>query len=41
MTCVTPLGSPDKLFTDLTPALRERVLWRLLYDTAARAEETP
>ncbi|WP_084464305.1 tyrosine-type recombinase/integrase [Microtetraspora fusca] len=29
----------DALFTDPAHALRERVLWRLLYDTAARAEE--
>jgi site-specific recombinase XerC len=29
----------DALFTDPTHALRERVLWRLLYDTAARAEK--
>ncbi|SDL28762.1 RNA polymerase subunit sigma-70 [Nonomuraea jiangxiensis] len=29
----------EPLFTDTTHALRERVLWRLLYDTAARAEE--
>ncbi|WP_240777589.1 tyrosine-type recombinase/integrase [Nonomuraea basaltis] len=29
----------DKLFTDPAHALRERVLWRLLYDTAARTEE--
>lgn len=29
----------DTLFTDDRHALRERVLWRLLYETAARAEE--
>ncbi|MBB4942789.1 integrase [Streptosporangium album] len=29
----------ESLFTDPAHALRERVLWRLLYDTAARAEE--
>ncbi|MEU4235418.1 hypothetical protein AB0F17_65070 [Nonomuraea sp. NPDC026600] len=29
----------ETLFTDPAHALRERVLWRLLYDTAARAEE--
>ncbi|MFI6180182.1 tyrosine-type recombinase/integrase [Nonomuraea sp. NPDC051191] len=34
-----PAARLDKLFTDPAHALRERVLWRLLYDTAARAEE--
>ncbi|NRQ37092.1 tyrosine-type recombinase/integrase [Nonomuraea sp. NN258] len=34
-----PAARLDKLFTDPKHALRERVLWRLLYDTAARAEE--
>jgi integrase len=29
----------DKLFTDDRHGLRERVLWRMLYETAARAEE--
>ncbi|MFI6296563.1 tyrosine-type recombinase/integrase [Nonomuraea sp. NPDC050790] len=29
----------ETLFTDPSYALRERLLWRLLYDTAARAEE--
>ncbi|RSN02947.1 plasmid multimer resolution protein pmrA [Nonomuraea sp. WAC 01424] len=29
----------ERLFTDPAHALREKVLWRLLYDTAARAEE--
>jgi len=29
----------ETLFTDPAHALRERVLWRLLYDTAARTEE--
>ncbi|MFF0862007.1 tyrosine-type recombinase/integrase [Nonomuraea sp. NPDC003560] len=29
----------EKLFTDDRHPLRERVLWRLLYETAARAEE--
>ncbi|MGP3965345.1 tyrosine-type recombinase/integrase [Nonomuraea sp. 3N208] len=29
----------ETLFTDTEHALRERVLWRLLYETAARAEE--
>ncbi|MGP4102899.1 tyrosine-type recombinase/integrase [Nonomuraea sp. KM90] len=29
----------ETLFTDTGHALRERLLWRLLYDTAARAEE--
>ncbi|MEV6039391.1 site-specific integrase [Nonomuraea sp. NPDC052116] len=29
----------EALFTDDRHALRERVLWRLLYETAARAEE--
>lgn len=34
-----PAARLDKLFTDPPPALRERPLWRLLYDTAARAKE--
>jgi hypothetical protein len=34
-----PLARLEALFTDDQHALRERVLWRLLYDTAARAEE--
>ncbi|MFI6742721.1 tyrosine-type recombinase/integrase [Nonomuraea sp. NPDC050451] len=34
-----PAARLEKLFTDPAHALRERVLWRLLYDTAARAEE--
>ncbi|GGT11993.1 hypothetical protein GCM10010176_065930 [Nonomuraea spiralis] len=34
-----PATRLDKLFTDPAHALRERLLWRLLYDTAARAEE--
>ncbi|WP_308168100.1 tyrosine-type recombinase/integrase [Nonomuraea sp. NEAU-A123] len=34
-----PAARLDKLFSDPANALRERVLWRLLYDTAARAEE--
>nr|WP_206069111.1 site-specific integrase [Nonomuraea sp. FMUSA5-5] len=34
-----PATRLDKLFTNPAHALRERVLWRLLYDTAARAEE--
>ena len=29
----------DKLFTDDRHGLRERVLWRMLCETAARAEE--
>jgi site-specific recombinase XerD len=29
----------EKLFTDGRHGLRERVLWRMLYETAARAEE--
>ena len=29
----------DKLFNDDRHSLRERVLWRLLYETAARADE--
>ncbi|MFI6180454.1 hypothetical protein ACIA8R_33275 [Nonomuraea sp. NPDC051191] len=29
----------ETLFTDPAHALREKVLWRLLYDTAARAEK--
>ncbi|WP_336213149.1 tyrosine-type recombinase/integrase [Nonomuraea sp. LPB2021202275-12-8] len=35
-----PATRLDMLFTDPAHALRERLLWRLLYDTAARAEET-
>src|SRR5260370_23926358 len=36
----TPPTSACTRLTGTTPtALRERVLWRLLYDTAARAEE--
>jgi integrase len=34
-----PPARLEALFTDDRHALRERVLWRLLYDTAARAEE--
>jgi hypothetical protein len=34
-----PTARLDKLFTDERTALRERVLWRMLYETAARAEE--
>jgi integrase len=34
-----PQARLDKLFGDDTHALRERVLWRLLYETAARAQE--
>jgi integrase len=34
-----PATRLETLFTDPAHALRERVLWRLLYDTAARAEE--
>ncbi|MFI7708830.1 tyrosine-type recombinase/integrase [Nonomuraea sp. NPDC049480] len=34
-----PQARLEALFTDDRNALRERVLWRLLYDTAARAEE--
>ncbi len=34
-----PLARLEALFTDDQHALRERVLWRLLYDTAARAGE--
>ncbi len=37
--CNGPRTRLDALFTDPEHALRERVLWRLLYDTAARAEE--
>ncbi|MFD1538206.1 hypothetical protein [Nonomuraea guangzhouensis] len=33
-----PRARLEKLFTDDAHALRERVLWRLLYETAARAE---
>ena len=32
-------GDIEKLLSDKRFALRDRVLWRLLYDTAARAEE--
>jgi integrase len=34
-----PRARLDKLFTDDRHALRERLLWRMLYDTAARADE--
>ncbi|MEU0572139.1 hypothetical protein ABZ297_42990 [Nonomuraea sp. NPDC005983] len=34
-----PAARLERLFTDTGHALRERLLWRLLYDTAARAEE--
>jgi hypothetical protein len=34
-----PRGRLEKLFTDDRHGLRERVLWRMLYETAARAEE--
>ena len=34
-----PLARLEALFTDDRHALRERVLWRLMYDTAARAGE--
>jgi site-specific recombinase XerD len=34
-----PRARLEKLFTDDAHVLRERVLWRLLYETAARAEE--
>ncbi|WP_211370314.1 tyrosine-type recombinase/integrase [Nonomuraea turkmeniaca] len=34
-----PQARLEALFTDDRNTLRERVLWRLLYDTAARAEE--
>jgi site-specific recombinase XerD len=34
-----PTARLDKLFTDDRAALRERVLWRMVYETAARAEE--
>ncbi|MBG6089569.1 tyrosine-type recombinase/integrase [Actinomadura viridis] len=34
-----PRARLDKLLADDTHALRERVLWRMLYETAARAEE--
>ncbi len=34
-----PRARLDKLFTDDRHALRERVLWRMLYETAARADE--
>jgi site-specific recombinase XerC len=35
----TPRARLDKLFADDAHALRERVLWRMLYETAACAEE--
>jgi site-specific recombinase XerC len=34
-----PRARLDKLFTDDRHGLRERVLWRMLYETAARTEE--
>ncbi len=34
-----PRARLEKLFTDDRHGLRERVLWRMLYETAARAEE--
>ncbi|GAA1626779.1 hypothetical protein GCM10009733_024400 [Nonomuraea maheshkhaliensis] len=34
-----PRARLETLFADTSHAQRERVLWRLLYDTAARAEE--
>jgi integrase len=34
-----PRARLDKLLTDDRHGLRERVLWRMLYETAARAEE--
>ena len=34
-----PRARLEKLFADDRHALRERVLWRMLYETAARAEE--
>ncbi len=34
-----PRARLEKLFADGRHALRERVLWRMLYETAARAEE--
>ncbi|MFI6180193.1 tyrosine-type recombinase/integrase [Nonomuraea sp. NPDC051191] len=34
-----PATRLEMLFTDTAHALRDRVLWRLLYETAARAEE--
>ncbi|WP_211370137.1 site-specific integrase [Nonomuraea turkmeniaca] len=37
--CSIPRSRLDKLFTDNQRGLRERVLWRMLYETAARAEE--
>ncbi|MFF4772889.1 tyrosine-type recombinase/integrase [Microtetraspora fusca] len=37
--CSIPRTRLETLFTDPAHALREKVLWRLLYDTAARAEE--
>ncbi|MFE0149851.1 hypothetical protein ACFWY5_22060 [Nonomuraea sp. NPDC059007] len=33
------LSALETLFTDSSHALRERLLWRMLYETAARAEE--
>jgi site-specific recombinase XerD len=34
-----PAARLERLFTDQRHGLRERVLWRMLYETAARAEE--
>jgi site-specific recombinase XerC len=34
-----PFARLEALFTDTRHALRERLLWRMLYETAARAEE--
>ena len=34
-----PQARLEALFTDDRHALRERVLWRMLYETAARAQE--
>jgi len=34
-----PRARLERLFTDNRHGLRERVLWRMLYETAARAEE--
>ncbi|MFD8531650.1 tyrosine-type recombinase/integrase [Streptosporangium canum] len=34
-----PRARLEDLFTDSSHALRERLLWRMLYETAARAEE--
>ena len=36
-----PRARLDKLLTDDRHGLRERVLWRMLYETAARAGGTP